>query len=269
MAETKLNLNQISSELWTRDNLVAGDNVSITQQAAGSGNDESTAGLFHFDGDCVNSGLQSLYTNTFPQIGEAFNNDGKFGQCVYNNVGSDTGKIFLTTIGTISSDNFTMDFWYKPHNFDYSRILWFRIFDTDINGNTSTPGFSFTGWGSVDDAWCHCCGSSGDNLYDARVDFGVWTHFAVEIYNGTTYYYKNGTKIYQALNTTINKTKFGSLYSQSGAQLYLDEVRFSTTARYQGQNFTPPTEPYSGGGQAIYQINAVLPTTIDGGNSDA
>ena len=60
------------------------------------------------------------------------------------------------------------------------------------------------------------------------------------------------------------------MYSQTGAQLYLDEVRFSTTARYQGQDFTPPTEPYNpSSGPEIYQINAILPTTIDGGNADA
>lgn len=98
-------------------------------------------------------------------------------------------------------------------------------------------------------------GSGGTNgLLRATTTFSIdtWYHIAVERYNGEFFFYKDGTRLstyiqtaWSAQNPSSASINVGSAGIAPGYAGYIDELRISRTARYEGNNFTPETAEYA------------------------
>ena len=81
----------------------------------------------------------------------------------------------------------------------------------------------------------------------ATLSIATWTHVAIENYNGTIKCFINGTSTYSATHTNTSTPTAGlRIGTRSGTGNYLngfmEDIRITDGyARYQGNNFTPPT----------------------------
>jgi hypothetical protein len=80
----------------------------------------------------------------------------------------------------------------------------------------------------------------------------TWTHVAIENYGGTIQCFVNGTSTYSATHTNTSTPTAGlRIGTRSGTANYfignMEDIRITDGyARYQGTNFTPPTEALKG-----------------------
>lgn len=95
---------------------------------------------------------------------------------------------------------------------------------------------------------------SGGNGYTlesggSSIPSSVWTHVCLERYNGVIRLFVGGS-IEDSITENVRYTStysiilggYGEAYPAKG--LYMDEIRISDIARYQGTAFTPPTEQF-------------------------
>jgi hypothetical protein len=86
---------------------------------------------------------------------------------------------------------------------------------------------------------------------------GVWYHIAFERNGSNANFYKDGTKL---TTTDDNGTGWSTISVSANTIIgnsldgWIDEYRVSTVSRYQGNNFTPPTEAYSGVNPVSYYL---------------
>lgn len=245
MAETLVNKNQAGEGIWTSDNLVAGENISITQVEKPV-IDSNTVSLYHFNDNLKDeisgSTASASYTNRYAV--------GKFSNCWYQN----TNYFSLPTAPITSQNNYTIDFWYKL---------------TGTPGNSTRIHFSDQGATSgylkfFVDSFFIGNGLSGTdfevtNSYPSGITFALdsWHHIAYinDNSNSKVYLFLDGKEIYSATKTAglLEIIKIG--YSgTSSTTHYLDELRISNVARWTA-DFTPYTEPYGPAGATQYQIN--------------
>ena len=136
--------------------------------------------------------------------------------------------------------DFTIDFWL------YSSAGG-MLFATDYNADNK---WSLRRTGANKLAFTYASGaevvSSGD------IPNNTWIHLAIERYSGTYRTYFNGvadatTANLAAINFSVVPTDLFIGIDETGTNDftgYLDEIRISNVARYQGINFTPPAGPY-------------------------
>ena len=86
----------------------------------------------------------------------------------------------------------------------------------------------------------------------ASISHNTWYHVAFELYNGTAKVFINGTsEASGSFTADLNSTYGGrlSIGSRNATDRffngYLDEVRISRVGRYQGTNFTAPTQAFA------------------------
>lgn len=146
------------------------------------------------------------------------------------------------------SGDYTIDFWvYRTagsgtqvlvDQFDYLSSGYFIVFFENDNLRVA---YGFGG------------GNTNTRLSSYNITNNQWVHIAFEKTGTTLNLYANGTNVLSATETTafVNVNQILTIGSRSGAigfTGYIDELRFSNTARYQG-DFTPETVPYSEGAE--------------------
>lgn len=259
MAETKISKAQAGSGIWTSDSLVAGTNISITevQQPV---IDEHTEVLFHFDTEeNPNYGTDTGVTSLRGYNLSASVNT-SFGYCTRL---AGSGMSFTKSVAWGIAD-YTVDFWMHlplsgfngtssfvlacPENIAYGSV---GISSDDANSS------SYNIVPTINGSWITSSPFS-------NIQKGAWNHFAFERESGVTRMYCNGVLQYTT-NASYNYSTAGKIEFQVGGKQYgsvyeeyglLDELRISNVARYQGNNFTPFTAPYSAAtGETQYQIN--------------
>jgi hypothetical protein len=131
--------------------------------------------------------------------------------------------------------DFTIEFWIYLNNLNAER----NILET----------YSF----SASAGWTIYHLSSGrldfypHHIQMATLSATTWTHVAIENYNGTIKCFINGTSTYSATHTNTSTPTAGlRIGTRSGTGNYLngfmEDIRITDGyARYQGNNFTPPT----------------------------
>lgn len=207
------------------DGLYFGTNEAYSK---GGGLDENTIGLWHFENNNANAVSGSnitlhptysalSYSSTrykFGDYGAIFSSDMSYYLCdVFSNISS------------IFSGDFTWDFWeYANTNMtEGSKSVAWYVKGTDVAIILLSNKLVRDG--------------SGTKLAD--VTTSAWHHIAIERYNGTMNVYCDGVKC-----LTVDGTSPTALQRAYGKNAYFDEMRLSNVARYQGQDFTPPAQPY-------------------------
>lgn len=247
----------VPDNVWTQDNLVAGDNVSFTKQENPYVIDSNTLAVFHFDNNFNNVIENSNFSITDLAIaaGQESNfttgSDKKFGTSAsdrcsaggtwyYRNLSIDTAKQF--------PNGFTIDFWAK------------RPVSSDIMSSGIIPGgyglfvngFGYVGFGA---------GSYSEPLYttswNVNADPTNWHHIAISISPTKRRFFLDGVLVASvdfsgSLELAANAT------SQFG-QVIIDELRITDKALWQDtDDFSAdlPTAAYAQSTGDVYQINA-------------
>ena len=217
--------------------------------------DANTMLLLHMDDDGLTD--SSSYGHTMTKGGSVArsNTQSKFGSYSMNCPGG--GSDFLTgpaNIYDIGTGDFTLEGWFYWTSFvNNSGMFDFSTWGGDqysflVRANADTQGAQpnwevgiYGGGGSYPDryAW--------ENT-TPRVTTNTWTHCCVERHNGVLRMYKDGVS--KAYTPSGNGFTGDYNFGTSGAirigkswwtihNGFIDEVRFSNVARYQGTNFTP------------------------------
>lgn len=218
--------------------------VSPTYEGIG-GIDSDTMFIAHFDTDEVPS--YDVISNPQIVIG------GKFADAMSFDGVNDYLRILNTLNIDFKSNDFTIDAWVKPDSNKEYQLGVVYIMGYHETGDNFFEIHTNT---SVDSLRVYVYNGSYDVNLEAACLKDVWSHIAVEGYNNTMYVYVNGNMLasdtYSKNNMPPNQHSYigrSYYYSPYNTRFYykglMDEFRISHIARYQGQNFTPPSMPYS------------------------
>lgn len=223
------------------------------------GFDEYTVAVFHLDGGDTHlanavpgsaTGLSNTNANGVTNTGTYItsNTTPKFGdRCAgYGSYSNSSQTMFTNLPSGFLSHDFTWDWWQKTTtaaDTSDSYALMFSVNRSTVAG--ITIGLMATK--------VYCSGHSGDWYGPLYIKTGLtttdslatatWYHLAIEKYNGTFYLYVNGEMCYTIPGFTPTSATHSGMVNGFRDQRF-DEIRLSSTARYKGQNFTPPTQPY-------------------------
>ena len=160
------------------------------------------------------------------------------------------GDFLYSSATNVGSGDFTYDMWMYPLTqvaSDSDEIF------VDTRNSSGQNGF---GWmfqkatGSL--RFYSPVSTSVDLVFnDNNLSLNTWTHIALERYNNVIRCYVNGvqdtTTGTTSANYSNNQLWIGINQGESNSHSwkgYIDGFRQSSTARYQGTNFTPPTSNY-------------------------
>lgn len=238
-------------DVWTQTNLIAGTNISIDEVQQEGGFDEHTKGVWHLENNTDNAVTDSSWALGSSFITEYSDSIYKFGSYSGRRV-QNSGtlvNVFATKITNTASNDFTIDLWVRSGissaSSNASAIL--KLTNTTDTYKTAQVEIFKDKIVTL-------------SSQQVTVDPATWHHIAFERYNSNMYTYIDGVvKETSAIQYDINY--FAEQHNYSPAA-YFDEIRLSNIARYQGQSFTPPTEPYSASDAPTkYQINNTLQIT--------
>ena len=229
-------------DVYARTNLIAGNNISIVQ-AQLPVIDSNTLGVWHLENDRTNAVAGStaeIQDNGYLAYSSSIY---KFGS--YGGEGRMNSALNLFTSSVFSAlQNFTFD-------------LWVRTLSSGVNSSSyRSAEIGYLGQFRIYKNKIDALGPSGTTIGTASFDPETWAHIAFEKEGSTARFYINGKYKGSATTTGIpSNVSWGYPYTNPG-YFYYDEIRLSNVARYQGQDFTPFTRPYSeSAGDPIYQIN--------------
>jgi len=171
----------------------------------------------------------------------------------------------------LGSGDFTIEYWLRYHSM------------TPAGGSTNVMIARGTGTGANDFDWF--CGNFTGNSLIFRTSDGssttnyasntvgissnTWYYWTVERYNDVIYFYQNGTGIGTASisgaipNAGHTFTMGGDMDWDENLVGYLDEVRISSVARYEGTNFTAPATDFEAGSPATNMTLVSTATTAE------
>lgn len=256
MAQTKINKTQAGDGIWTADNLIAGANISIMQVPQPL-IDENTLGVWHFENNKDNAVSGSNYTITTGKLTPT-NAQYKFdGYSTYNR-NNDT-DYFLMIDQELPSGDFTVDFWLRTGVSSPSFQVGFNTSSGTSAGPTKLGLYiyqnsTFIGFNTMSSG-----GTQGSTSYGTTIEVATWHHIAMERASNVANFYLDGVLQTSKVASSTYVLQAALMYQAQGTNYqpnYIDEIRLSNVARYQGQNFTPFTQPYAASaGTAKYQIN--------------
>lgn len=233
----------IPANVYTRENLKGGDNVTITEVAKEGGIDDHTLACYHFDNDFDNEVVSSPFIPT--QYGQFDLTNKKFG---VSSISAPSSSVFNVESNVITFEELTIDFWgLFPRFYSTNQLVelavGYRLFGLERN--------SKVGFGT--DNYNYMISSAdviGDNQFHhyAFVFSRKYMEWFIDgISQGK--YDRNGSPV------TINEKSFYAYGTY-------DELRISDTIRYTS-NFTPKDYEYTDATQepTRYQINANVDTS--------
>lgn len=231
--------------------------IDLIQDSSGGSADPNFSNvilLLPFDG-----GDGSTSFTTFgSHIGSITNNGStvqkideiKFGTSSVFFNGIDNHLIAATTdsFGTSIDQDFTVEFWWKDNgSTNFNRVFQTTNSDTQASLSLSTIGSNLALWSTTaNGVWNVTSGVSMGAL--SNIEF---IHYAVSRSSNILYLFRNGILQFQTNVTGALYQNPGNIVGwggQSGgryAKGWLDDFRITTgVARYDGTNFTPPTEAF-------------------------
>lgn len=225
---------------------------------AGGGSTPETLLLLHFNGNYNDS--SEYHRSPVSTSGTiSYVNEGKFSRA-FDLRNAYMGTLTYDTLYDLVLNDFTVDFWIHPTNFQSSNaaagrpilgnyikgnwsLVW-EVFVCEYQGNMKKWGFRYA--------------QLGDEFRltgNTELKQNEWQHLAVtyDKANRKMVLYLNGVKDGETTinfdmvnpDTGIYNFTVGNWFSNSyQCMSYIDELRISKGIRYTG-DFTPPTEPYS------------------------
>lgn len=240
---------KLDGTVYTTDNLIEGTNISITQVPAPV-IDEHTLALWNFESG-VNDVIHNIAANT--NYGDGTPSQSatkKFGE--YGGVGSARLVYNLSSVLPAGTKQLTLDWWEYSTSSDNSFGELYLCNYTNINNRPSVVGINGGDYYFYVNSQSQYLGSSMGSFPKE-----TWMHrcLTVDSETGVGKYYQNGNLIATLTVTpfSISATNFSLLINSSWNKVY-DEIRVSDVIRWDS-NFTPWDEPYTQGGNAVYQIN--------------
>ena len=220
--------------------------ASVYTTTAAFSSDSDTGILLHFDNNSTDSSSNSIgfttngssgYTTSYKKFGTHSKVFDGSADRLNNTHGSD-GTIFHRGTG-----DFTIECWYYSTSFSNSRTL------IRIDNNSSGSQQLLFGYAQASgNGWQNYLSSDGSNWeLNGQPTFtgaslNTWQHLALERHGNNFNFYLDGVKkdtdTSSASLSNQNYIRIGG-DSHDYFQGYMDEVRYSTVARYQGNNFTP------------------------------
>ena len=229
-----------------------GEYVATAVTAVGQFNsDANTVLLLHMDDTGLTDSSSNSHTITSPGNAARSNTQSKFGgYSLYCGGGGNDYISAPASMYNIGTGDFTIEGWFYWSSFVNNSAMfdWSAwgsnnydfLVRANLNTQSSSPNWEIGIYnGSADRyAW--------ENT-TPRVAATTWTHVAVERHSGTFRMYKDGVnKSWTSSNSFVgNENLVTSGVFRLGKNIwnmhngYIDEVRFSNVARYQGTNFTP------------------------------
>ena len=213
------------------DALYSGTNEVYSK---GGGFDEYTLGVWHLENNTNNavSGSSWALNTTTPFITEYSNSIYKFGSYSgRRSAGSGFPiSVFSDFLTSISSIDFTIDLWVRSGESGSKASLVFTI-RTQLTGGNQTATVQV-----------YPTKITTQDGTEVTVGPETWHHIAFERYGSNFNTYIDG-QLKETVAIVYALTRFAEQHNYSPAA-YFDEIRLSSTARYKGQDFTPPTQPY-------------------------
>lgn len=246
MAETKINKNQAGEGIYTQDNLIAGDNISITAETSGGAD---TLLLCHFNDSMNDSSSREVVAEGYtsadygPLPIDATYVTGKFGKAL-NNTDYRYARYYHNDYQTEleTSNEATIDFWIlkDPNNYGYSYM-------TKLNINNTTDMTLFCYSSSVFAIYDPVFGGSLDNsdIDISSVTENTYFHIAMVYKNSVLKVYLNGVLQKTGTYNPSYLTCKGYIGLLAGVNATIDELRVSSVARWDS-DFIPPSDPYGG-----------------------
>lgn len=263
MSTTKLNSNQLDATVYNKDNLIAGENITIEDKTISNGIDEDTLVCLHFNDNLINS---SQYAS-----GDSWA-DGKSPE-TDTNIYYTEGKFGKAIMRQLSREQYRLqNSLYYPLYDDITLEFWQQCVGTSTNAGSGTIGlWSETGASSAANTYISGLGYyRGWNIYVSTtgglyqwetpltteqvgyINQNGYNHLALVCSKGNyTKFYINGHLIINdTTHTTLcpyipSEITHGELYLAFGNNHAIDEVRLSKCIRYTGDTFTPPASEFS------------------------
>lgn len=261
--ETKINSTQTQENIWTQDNLVAGDDLAI-QLLPQPLIDSHTTLLSHFDDnmtDVING--KTFFDNEQSSLS---------GTVTYLNGKFDKGAVLVATdkqnynhYSTFSSNfltantSFTIDFWAKCQQ-AVTDTYWVDFY----LGNKTSPYYDSLSFIIKESYFVldYRYFGTGNNTMDYPSGYNPqnWNHYAFvfDKDNSKTYFFVNGKTVFIGTFSGNNSAQYGFKgvsVGNSSSSVYpiIDELRESNIARWTS-DFTPYEQPYTYGGSDVYRI---------------
>ena len=221
---------------------------SVVSTQAAFTSDSDTAILLHMDNNSTDSSSNSIgfstvgssgYTTTYKKFGTHSKVFDGSSDRMNNTHGSD-GTIFHRGTG-----DFTIECWYYATAWTNGRTL-IRIDNGASSGASQQVLFGYQQ--STSNGFHTYLSADGSNWVNGTQPdltggtLNTWEHLALERYGNDFNLYLNGVKKdTMTSSTSLKDESYFRLGGQTHGyfQGYMDEVRYSTVARYQGSNFTP------------------------------
>lgn len=251
-----ISLDQDIEGMYTRANLLGGENVTIDELPQPL-IDEHTKSLWHFNNNLTNAiSGSTAELNSTSFANPTYSESGKFGACV-----KALGLGF--TDASLQYNSYTIETWVKCENGTkatvYAFNAWPKIVFEFSSDNTYVVKVILDGEGS----WTEVASGS--------VSYTAWKHVAVCGSGYNNYIFLNGKLIYTLNDTRTNQDEFGvntkfnfDNTGSSDTNIYIDEMAGSNVCKWTS-DFTPFTKPYSDTvEEAQYTINAKsgIPTDV-------
>lgn len=249
---------------YNQDNLIAGNNVTITEVLPEGGIDEHTLACWHLDGNYTNAVQNSNWQD--------FGNNTKSGQLNtdFYKFGSASWEGYASTITTAGYHDarysFTLDLWAQKYNTNGTGWTSFGFID-----NNDTGGFGFKLNFGVNNNLIRLAGDKLVSTVEVDLtDFGINSGDTYFHHYALTYdkeiekvaLFVDGKQVATA-NVTPNSVFTEALrVAYRYGNFRIDEVRLSDVVRYT-KDFTPATKAYSvAEPTGKRQINAIIPAQV-------
>lgn len=248
----------LPDNVYTQDNLIAGDNVTFSDKKITVGLDDNTIALFHLDDNVLdssnhkNSGVYSGVTTPASYI------EGKFGKAI-NVVKSNNESFYYKNDAFTTTNSLTLDYWCYLRNMNPNIMSSINIWDQSTIAKMLCDCLIFCSDGNK----YIVTRSQNGVVYDGicnELKMEDWNHLAIQIKGNIWEIFVNGKLIKTTSENAVEITQIGKIGIASAGEQYIDEVRLSNVIRYDG-DFTPETKAYSDVSETktVKAVNAIIP----------
>lgn len=238
----------LPSTVYTKDNLLAGSNISIVEQVG----DPNTVALWDFEEGTADviSGITSTYGNPLLSTNAHFGNYG-----MGSDGNSPSAAAYPLSSVLSGTQQITLD-WWQLCTRNYFDFLSFGI-STSNNPFYESDYFLWLAQNNSSEVTPYVNGTPTSRVTLTGATPNRYDHYCLTLdaNTGDVQFFYNGER---KVNTTVTPftidatnlklVKVGDYYT------YVDEIRISNCIRWEGERFDVPTEPYDYN-KRIYKIN--------------
>lgn len=272
MSSTKINLNQLDGNVYTEDNLVGGNNISLTDKIISGGIDEDTIMMLHFDSNLTDSSqYSSTLSSSIDYTDRTSYVDGKFNKCF--RIGKWGTGVRLNNQNAVFqefSGDITLDFWHRFNN-SSKQYTMFDVQSKYVSGYNKTPIYFCLERGEYGTYKLYIYNSASQ--YAATIELedyintSDFNHYAVTFDHTTSKvrFFINGVTVYNDIVNDISYNYSAGFYSGNfegngnydNSIVDIDEYRISKCLRWESDfSDNLPDKPYSSDSTTVKAINS-------------